>query len=106
MQNQFKKLLYLLVILFIGISINVHSQESFVVNTIYFRPTDAPPIEKMKDDIIKWMKGTQDFYRSEMIRNGFGSKTFKLKRLANNDIKIYIINGKHNEVLPFIQTKI
>ncbi len=70
--------------------------EPFLVKTIYFRPTDAPPIEKVKDDIIRWMTKTQDFYRSEMIRNSFQGKTFKLKRLPDNQIKIYVINAKHN----------
>ena len=87
-------------LMFVLLLLSILSQNSycepFLVKTIYFRPIDAPPIEEMKDDIINWMTKTQDFYRSEMIRNGFDPKTFKFKRLPNNEIKIYVINAQHN----------
>lgn len=95
-KSRFIAIRLIFALLFLSVVAQNSYSEPFLVKTIYFRPTDAPPIEKMNDRIIKWMTETQDFYRSEMIRNGFDAKTFKLKRLPNNDIKIYVVNAKHN----------
>ena len=96
MQNKLTKLFYILVILLICITTNIYSQNQFVVQTIYFKPTDAVPFENIKDRIANIMNETQQLYADEMERNGFNRKTFKLERDGNNKIKIHLVNGKNN----------
>lgn len=71
----------------------VSAIEPFEVRVIYFRPLDAPPAPI--DRIIQLMQETQEFYASEMERNGFGNKTFRIETV-NNKIVIHTVNGAHN----------
>ena len=64
----------LIVIFFSVVSLECFGD--FEVHTIYFRPLDAPPHSEYNID--GWIKGTRELYRSEMIRNGFGDKTFNM----------------------------
>ena len=68
---------------------------TYTVRTIYFTPADkvsAPiPFKQL-------MKDVQNVYRSEMIKHGFGDKTFKLETDATGDVVIHQINGKFNAV--------
>lgn len=65
---------------------------TYTVRTIYFIPNDkvASP-----NNFGKLMKDTQQFYREEMIKHGFGDKTFKLETDDKSNIVIHQINGKH-----------
>ena len=66
--------------------------QQFIVRTIYFQPTDAPgPTPQISELLTE----TQDFFRSEMERHGYGAKTFRHETDGNGNIDIHIIKGKH-----------
>ena len=65
----------------------------FAVRAIYFQPTDAPaPSPKT----AQLMKDVQDFYRTEMERNGYGAKTFRLETDESDQVVVHTVNGQHN----------
>lgn len=67
----------------------------FIVQTIYFQPTNAPSFNSVKDNINSIMLDTQRIYADELERHGFGRKTFRLE-MENNNVKIHHISGKSN----------
>ena len=77
--------------LFLLIPITVNAQQ-FIVRTVYFQPTDAPGPTR---EIINLLVETQDFYRDEMERHGYGDKTFRLETDAAGNPGIHIIKAKH-----------
>jgi hypothetical protein len=75
--------------------INYTSTQPYNLNVIYFVPNDIPldPTYKVRwSKLILW---AQDFFRQNMISNGFGPISFGLfKEAANpNAAKIILING-------------
>ena len=67
--------------------------QQFIVRTVYFQPTDAPPLTPI--EIIKLLTESQNFYRNEMDRHGYGPKTFRLERTQAGDVGFHHIRGKH-----------
>ena len=66
--------------------------QQFIVRTVYFQPTDAPgPTQEIIDLLVE----TQDFYRAEMERHGYGDKTFRLETDGAGNPGIHIIKAKH-----------
>ena len=65
----------------------------FEVRIVYFRPLDASPAPV--DKITNLMQETQEFYASEMERNGFGNKTFSIETV-NNKMVVHTVDGAHN----------
>ena len=66
--------------------------QQFIVRTVYFQPTDTPgPTQKIIDLLVE----TQDFYRAEMERHGYGDKTFKLETDGAGNPGIHSIKAKH-----------
>ena len=63
------------------------------MRVIYFKPKGEAPVDHAKYD--KLIKGMQEWFRNEMIRHGYGNKTFKLETDGKGDLKIHTINGKH-----------
>ena len=61
---------------------------------VYFVPSDKQPLEDRQERLGRVMKYVQDFYRSEMQRNGYGPKTFALEWDAPGKLKLYIVKGK------------
>jgi len=80
-------------ILLVFIIPHTHAVEPFTVRVIYFQPTNAPAPPATLQDTIEQV---QQFYGNEMERYGYGYKTFRLERDADNDIVINHVNGKHN----------
>ena len=72
----------------------VAAQPVFTVRTIYFQPTDAPAAQIGR--IIELLIESQDFYRSEMERHGYGAKTFRLETDGAGNVGFHQIRGKHN----------
>jgi hypothetical protein len=66
---------------------------TYTVRTIYFIPADK--VAK-QNNFKQLMKDTQQVYREEMIKHGFGDKTFKLETDATVDVIIHQLKGKHN----------
>lgn len=87
-----KKVFVIIFTLFCTISC-METHARFIVETIYFKPSD---IGNHRMDKIKGMvEGAQRRYETEMVRNGFGKKTFRLERDTNHDVVIHIVNGRH-----------
>ena len=79
------------VIALMGFVLTADAQQ-FLVRTIYFQPANAPGV---KGNLSRLLERTQDFFRSEMERYGYGQKTFRYERDGNGDIEIHVIKGKH-----------
>lgn len=70
-----------------------------VVRTIYLKAADMPtPAEQEIDSIRDIMIKTQQFYRNEMLRHGYGAKTFALEVDTQNNVIVHVVNGKNNLV--------
>ena len=79
------------VIALMGFVLTADAQQ-FIVRTIYFQPTDAPGPTRQIFDLLT---ETQDFFRSEMERHGYGAKTFRHETDGKGNIGIHIVKGKH-----------
>ncbi len=55
----------------------------------YFVPSDCQPTPDRAERLFRVMKYVQDFYRSEMERNGFGSRSFGLEEETPGKLKLY-----------------
>ena len=84
-----KKYNYTLILLLLWVSI---ADAQFVVKIIFFQPQGTP--DKTKE-IRKVMADTHDFIGREMQRNGFGFKTFRIEKDANDQIIVHNVKGKH-----------
>ncbi len=63
------------------------------VNIVYFVPSDLdtlPGYQKRLSDLLLW---TQEWYKQEMNRNGYGNKTFGLANNGSGGVKIITIRG-------------
>ena len=87
-----KRLFLLLTLILLLIPIAVNAQQ-FIVRTVYFQPTDAP--EPTPSEIVNLLTESQDFYRDEMERHGYGPKTFRHETTSDGDIGFHHIRGKH-----------
>lgn len=66
--------------------------EDYTVRVIYFQPTDT--LDKTSE-VLQLMTDTHEFFRLEMIRHGYGDKTFRIETDNNNKIVVHRIQGKH-----------
>ena len=69
------------------------AQLPFIVQIVYFKPVGAP---QAPGNIAKVMADVQALYRSEMERNNYGAKTFRLEADANGKVIIHTVNGRNN----------
>ena len=89
-----KKLLLLTFLFAILLIPCADAQPVYTVRTIYFQPADAPAAQIGR--IIELLIESQDFYRSEMERHGYGAKTFRLETDGAGNVGFHQIRGKHN----------
>ncbi len=94
----FKKSLTRLLIIIVFLSLFLipsigYAADPFIVRVIYFKAHGGEPLNHEKYDKI--IKDMQEFFKNEMIRHGYGDKTFEIETDANIDLKIHTINGKH-----------
>ncbi len=82
---------FLFSLIFVGIS-----SANFIVQTIYFQPTDAPNINDVRGNIRKLMVETQGLYANELDRHGFGKKTFNLEKDNNGLVIVHHVLAKNN----------
>ena len=87
-----KNTITLTILLTIMLISTADAQLPFIVQTVYFKPTDAPPAPKT---LSQTMQDVQLLYLTEMERNGYGAKTFRLERNAAGDPIIHTVNGRH-----------
>ncbi len=64
-----------------------------VLRVVYFHPADVEPQKDHQERITRIMLDIQDFYRSEMKRNGFGDRTFPLE-MKGDELTIHLVKGK------------
>ena len=84
------------IIILITLSFLFTAEGNFL-QTIYLQPTDEPaPSVKQIDDIRTIMFKTQNFYRAQMNKYGYGRKTFEIEKDTNGKIIIHVIAGKHD----------
>ena len=78
--------------------INYISNSPSNLNVVYFIPANKAPLANYQTRISGIMLHTQEWYKEEMIRNGFGNKTFSLLVDENNDesVKITIVDGEQD----------
>ena len=70
---------------------NTNSRQTLRV--VYFHPSDQQPYAGFQDRIQRIMEDIQNFYRSEMKRNGFGEIVFSLEK-SQGKLKIHVVKGK------------
>ena len=69
-----------------------HAKLPFIVQAVYFKPVGAPPAP---DTIAQTLQDVQTFYRTEMERNGYGAKTFRLETDNTGQVIVHTVNGRH-----------
>ena len=84
--------IFLLTVL-LTIAVGSADAQQFIVRTVYFQPTDAP--EPTNSQIVRLLIDSQDFYRNEMERHGYGDKTFRLETTPDGYVGFHHIRGKH-----------
>jgi len=89
MKKAVQSLFYCLLVL---IAVGSADAQQYIVKTVYFQPTDAPAPPAR---IIQLMLEAQDFYRSELERHGYESRTFQLETDKQGNIGFHHIKGRH-----------
>lgn len=79
--------------LFLLLVVLAVSAEPFTVRVVYFQPTDTPDLTAKIQEIIG---DVHQYYADEMQRHGFGNKTFRVEKNANDQISVHRIQGKHD----------
>jgi len=69
------------------------TEERPVLRVIYFYPSDTEPLEGYRERAARILRDIQDFYRSEMKRNGFGEVVFPLE-IAEGRLRIHLVKGE------------
>lgn len=82
--------------LFFAVVITVKAEVPYCLNVVYFLPQGDKSVEEYENRLNDLLLYTQEFYRKEMIRNGFGNKTFGLAKTAEGKVKIMVIRGKND----------
>lgn len=70
------------------------TESPYCLNVVYFLPQGDEPEAGYEDRLNDLLLYAQEFYRKEMIRNGFGNKTFGLVKTSNNKVKILLVRGE------------
>ena len=88
-----KKVILFTILFAILLIPTTHAQLPFVVQTVYFKPVGAPPAP---DTLAEVMQDVQTLYRTEMERNGYGAKTFRLETDNAGKVIVHTVNGRQN----------
>lgn len=76
---------------------NFQKEGEHCLNVVYFIPSDKKVIEGYEERISGILLQGQEFYKKNMIANGFGEKTFALVKDAQKKlVDITVINAKGN----------
>lgn len=60
---------------------------------VYWTPADREPAPQYRERLSKIMLDIQAFYGREMERNGFGPRTFKMKKDADGMLQMFVAHG-------------
>ena len=89
-----KSLASLLLLLLLLTASSVYSAaDQFLVRVLYFQSQGADPVNHEKYNEI--IKDIREFFRNEMVKHGFGDKTFRIETDRNDDLIIHTVNGRH-----------
>ena len=69
------------------------TNEGSVLHLVYFVPKDVEPQAGFRERIPRIMEDIQNFYRSEMKRNGFGDIVFPLDTVDGKP-RIHVVKGR------------
>lgn len=89
-----KRLTFIAMLLLAILFVNTSFAE-FIVKTIYFQPAGAPALADVQEKISKLSIDSQQLYASEMDRHGFGEKTYRLEKDADDNVIIHHVVGEH-----------
>ena len=87
-----KKLILLTFLFTLLLIPTTHAQLPFIVQVVYFKPVGAQPVP---DTVAEVMADVQTLYRTEMERNGYGAKTFRLETDNAGKVIVHTVNGRH-----------
>ena len=88
-----KTALTLLFIMFLPLASD--AVDPFTVRAIYFQPADIDD-PNMPNTIRDRMENVRQFYADEMVRHGFGKKTFRIETDEHGRIVVHTIKGQHH----------
>ncbi len=81
-----------------GISAHQNSPENKPpVYVVCFVPSDMSPYPETRYRLDRVMNDLQNFYRKNMTRQGFGSKTFDLERAEDGLLKVHFVYGSDRQ---------
>lgn len=84
----------LLLVLILLVDVHADKKTTPVVRVLYFVATNIKmPTDTELEEYAKVVKDTQKYYQIEMIRHGYGSKTFLIDQ-TDNKVNITVIRGK------------
>ena len=84
----------LLMLLFSSIYANA-ADKSFLMQVVYFEPSDSDRFKKMKPKIEKSILDTQRMFGLGLQKHGFGFKTFQFEKDEKGKLVIHVVKGKH-----------
>lgn len=64
-----------------------------LLHVVYFHPADVEPQPGFRERITRIMLDIQDFYRTEMARNGFGDAGLPLD-MTNGTVRVHVVAGR------------
>ncbi len=73
------------------------SEHSRPLKCVYFVPADCKPYPDRAERLFRVMTCVQDFYRKEMVRNGFGAMTFGLEEARPGELKLYEVYAPEDQ---------
>lgn len=91
--------LFFTVCLYFAIVPLAKAEAPYSLNVVYFIPQDDEAVEGFESRLSDLLLYIQKFYRKEMIRNGFGNKTFGLVKEGSGKVKIIVLRGE--EKIPY-----
>ena len=94
MRHPLEQSFYFLLCLIFCVLASTADAQQFIVRTVYFQPTDAP--QPSNSQIVRLLIESQNFYRAEMDRHGYGPKTFTHETTPEGHVGFHHIRGKHS----------
>ena len=82
---------------FVSISFAQDASPKYLVRLIYFLPNDRQPQPDMDKKMNALIKDVQQFYRRQMEKHGFGSKTYNLETDTFGKAVVHQVNGQFND---------
>ena len=89
---------FFLYFILIALLVSFAHAQDFIVKSVCIVPNDASrPSDQIIEKFRSLIEDTQEFYKNEMKRYGYGSKTFRLDVDREGKPVVQIINGKYSK---------